>query len=63
MQNAAILDITACADRYRVDITADGNQGPNADVISQINVADHYAGRIDHDALANLRGVMQIRTH
>ena len=51
MQYAAVLNIAARADLYRIDVAADSDQRPDADVIRQIDVADHDAGRIDQDAL------------
>ncbi|MNW00031.1 hypothetical protein D3C71_1954760 [compost metagenome] len=63
VQHAAILNITARTDLYRVDIAADGNQRPDTDVIGQLNVADHHAGRVDHYALTQFWRVMKIRTH
>lgn len=45
VQHATVLDPAARADHYRIDVTADGDQLSDADVVGQLNFADHHAGR------------------
>jgi hypothetical protein len=52
MQNATVLNIGAGTNRHIVNVTADGDQRPDADIIGHSDIADHHAAGIDHHAIA-----------
>jgi hypothetical protein len=54
MQNATVLNIGACANRHIVNISPDGNEWPDADIIGHSDIADDHAAGIDHHAIAFL---------
>ncbi len=59
VNDGAVLHIGACADLHMIDVTADHGARPDRNVIAQVHLADDGAGRVDVDARAQLRGVLQ----
>ncbi|BBZ89471.1 hypothetical protein R1N_42330 [Enterobacter asburiae] len=62
MQNAAVLNIGTGANRHIVNISPDGDEGPDADIIGHSDIAEHHAAGIDHHAIAFLGEQIFIRT-
>ncbi|GHS70457.1 hypothetical protein EKTHUN627_12560 [Enterobacter kobei] len=62
MQNAAVLNIGTCANRHRVNVSPDGNEWPDTDIISHSDITYDYAAGIDHHAIALFGEQIFIRT-
>jgi len=59
VQYRAILNIGSRANANNLDISAHGGVGPNAGIVTEMNIAHDYRGRVNHDAITENRGYTQ----
>ena len=59
VDDGAVLDVAARTDPHVVHIPADHRPRPDRDVIAQHHIADDGAGRIDVDAFAEHRQLVE----
>ena len=62
VQNATVLNIGSRANRHIVNVSPDGNEWPDTNVIGQSDITNDHTTGVDHHAIALFGEQIFIRT-